>query len=107
MLAPLPRDGFDTAYVESPAGARGHPPDRVARRALLGATAVSRPKVEVRHEVESASSRSAGPERWWPTPDPATTGPEVWDAGHWSAAQAAALGRTRGRHLSVVLSRRT
>jgi hypothetical protein len=27
---------------------------------------------------------------------------EVWDASHWSAAQAAALGRGRGRHLQLV-----
>jgi transposase len=29
---------------------------------------------------------------------------EVWDATHWSSAQAAALGRTKGRHLALVLS---
>ncbi len=34
--------------------------------------------------------------------DPAATG-EVWDAGHFQAAQAAALGRSRGRHLALVL----
>ena len=28
---------------------------------------------------------------------------EVWDASHWSATQAAALKRTRGRHLSVMV----
>jgi len=28
---------------------------------------------------------------------------EVWDASHWSATQAAALSRTRGRHLSIVV----
>jgi hypothetical protein len=33
--------------------------------------------------------------------DPATG--EVWDPVHWEAAQQAALGRSRGRHLSVVV----
>ena len=27
----------------------------------------------------------------------------VWDASHWSATQAAALRRTQGRHLSIVV----
>jgi hypothetical protein len=30
-------------------------------------------------------------------------GMEVWDAGHFAEAQSAALSRSRGRHLSVVL----
>lgn len=61
-------------------------------------------KVEVRHEVDSSTIeiRWAGEVVGTHTvADPATG--EVWDAGHWEAAQQAALGRNRGRLLSVVL----
>ena len=43
LLGALPRRRFDTAYVEARPGPRGHSPDRVARRALLGATTLSGP----------------------------------------------------------------
>jgi transposase len=104
MLAPLPRRRFDTAYVESRRvhvavpqiewrGVHYSVPPR-----CLGQ------KVEVRQEVDSSTIEI----RWaaevvgiHTVADPATG--EVWDAGHWQAAQQAALGRSRGRHLSVVL----
>lgn len=61
-------------------------------------------KVEVRHEVDSSTIeiRWASEVVGTHTVGDATTG-EVWDAGHWEAAQQAALGRNRGRHPSVVL----
>ena len=61
-------------------------------------------KVEVRHEVDSSTIeiRWAGEVVGTHTVADPTTG-EVWDAGHWQAAQQAALSRSRGRHLSVVL----
>jgi transposase len=104
MLAALPRRRFDTAYVEARRvhvaipqiewrGVRYSVPPR-----CLGQ------KVEVRHEVESSTIEI----RWahevvarHSVADPMTE--EVWDAGHWQAAQQAALGRNRGRHLSVVI----
>jgi hypothetical protein len=104
MLAVLPRRRFDTAYVESRRvhvaipqiewrGVHYSVPPR-----CLGQ------KVEVRHEVDSSTIeiRWAGEVVGTHTvADPATG--EVWDATHWQAAQQAALGRSRGRHLSVVL----
>ena len=104
MLLPLPRRRFDTAYVEARRvhvaipqiewrGVHYSVPPR-----CLGQ------KVEVRHEVDSSTIevRWAGEVVGTHTvADPATG--EVWDAGHWQAAQQAALGRSRGRHLSVVL----
>lgn len=104
MLGPLPRRRFDTAYVEARRvhvaipqiewrGVRYSVPPR-----CLGQ------RVEVRHEVDSSSIEI----RWagevvahHGVADPMTS--EVWDAGHWQAAQQAALSRNRGRHLSVVL----
>jgi hypothetical protein len=61
-------------------------------------------KVEVRHEVDSSviEIRWAGEVVGTHTVGDPATG-EVWDARHWEAAQQAALGRSRGRHLSVVL----
>ena len=104
MLVPLPRRRFDTAYVE-------------ARRVHVAIPQIewrgvhySVPpkclgqKVEVRHEVDSSTIeiRWAGEVVGTHTVGDPTTG-EVWDAGHWQAAQQAALGRSRGRHLSIVL----
>jgi hypothetical protein len=61
-------------------------------------------KVDVRHEVDSSTIeiRWAGEVVAHHTVADPMTG-EVWDAGHWQAAQQAALGRSRGRHLSVVI----
>jgi hypothetical protein len=60
--------------------------------------------VEVRHEVDSSviEIRWAGEVVSTHTVADPMTG-EVWDAGHWQDAQQAALGRSRGRHLSVVI----
>ena len=104
MLVPLPRRRFDTAYVEARRvhvaipqiewrGVHYSVPPR-----CLGQ------KVEVRHEVDSSTIeiRWAGEVVGTHTVADPTTG-EVWDAGHWQAAQQAALSRSRGRHLSVVL----
>ena len=104
MLAPLPRRRFDTAYVEARRvhvaipqiewrGVHYSVPPR-----CLGQ------KVEVRHEVDSSTIeiRWAGEVVGTHTVGDPATG-EVWDATHWQAAQQAALGRSRGRHLSVVL----
>jgi transposase len=104
MLSPLPRRRFDTAYVEA---RRVHvaipqiewrgvhysvPPRCLGQR------------VEVRHEVDSSTIeiRWAGEVVGRHTVADPLTG-EVWDAGHWQAAQEAALASGRGRHLSVVV----
>ena len=65
-------------------------------------------KVEVRHEVDSSTIeiRWAGEVVGRHTVADPMTG-EVWDAGHWQAAQQAALGRSRGRHLVGRPPRRT
>ena len=89
MLAPLPRRRFDTAYVEARRvhvaipqiewrGVRYSVPPH-----CLGQ------KVEVRHEVDSSTIeiRWAGEVVGRHTVADPTTG-EVWDAGHWQAAQA-------------------
>jgi hypothetical protein len=61
-------------------------------------------RVEVRQEVGGSSI-----EIRWAAEHVAThaicdvEGSEVWDAGHFAQAQSAALSRSRGRHLSVVL----
>ena len=104
MLAPLPRRRFDTAYLETRRvhvaipqiewrGVRYSVPPQ-----CLGQ------KVEVRHEVDSSiiEIRWAGEVVGTHTVGDRTTG-EVWESSHWEAAQQAALGRSRGRHLSVVL----
>jgi hypothetical protein len=104
MLAPLPRRRFDTAYVEARRlhvaipqiewrGVHYSVPPR-----CLGQ------KVEVRHEVDTTTIeiRWAGEVVAHHTVADPMTG-EVWDATHWQAAQQAALSRSRGRHLSVVI----
>jgi transposase len=104
MLQALPRRRFDTAYVEARRvhvaipqiewrGVRYSVPPR-----CLGQ------RVEVRHEVESAAIeiRWAGEVVARHTVAEMAAG-EVWDAGHWQAAQQAALGRHRGRHLALML----
>ena len=104
LLGALPRQRFDTAYVEA---WRVHvaipqiewrsvrysvPPRCLGQR------------VEVRQEVEGSSI-----EIRWAGEVVAThavadiEGMEVWDALHFQEAQMAALSRSRGRHLSVVV----
>ncbi len=104
MLAPLPRRRFDTAYRET---RRVHV--AIPRIEWRGVQYSVPPqclgqKVEVRHEVDSSviEIRWAGEVVGTHTVGDPATG-EVWDARHWEAAQQAALGRSRGRHLSVVL----
>jgi hypothetical protein len=104
LLAALPRRRFDTAYVEARRvhvaipqiewrGVRYSVPPR-----CLGQ------RVEVRQEVEGSSI-----EIRWAAEVVAThaicdtEGMEVWDALHFQEAQTAALSRSRGRHLSIVV----
>jgi len=104
LLGALPRKRFDTAYVEARRvhvaipqiewrGVRYSVPPR-----CLGQ------RVEVRQEVEGSSI-----EIRWAAEVVAThaicdiEGMEVWDAAHFQEAQMAALSRSRGRHLSVVV----
>jgi transposase len=104
LLAALPRRRFDTAYVEARRvhvaipqiewrGVRYSVPPR-----CLGQ------RVEVRQEVEGSSI-----EIRWAGEHVAThaisdiEGMEVWDALHFQEAQSAALSRSRGRHLSIVV----
>jgi transposase len=103
LLGPLPRRPFDIAYVEPRRvhvaipqlewrGVRYSVPPR-----CLGQ------RVEVRQEVSSSVIEVAFAGEMVARhriPDEGST--EVWDASHWSAAQAAALGRGRGRHLQLV-----
>jgi transposase len=103
MLLPLPRRRFDTAYVES---RRVHV--AIPQIEWRGVPYSVPPqclgqKVEVRHEVDSSTIeiRWAGEVVGTHTVGDPATG-EVWDAGHFQAAQQVALGRSRGRHLSVV-----
>jgi hypothetical protein len=104
MLAPIPRRRFDTAYRET---RRVHV--AIPQIEWRGVPYSVPPqclgqKVEVRHEVDSSiiEIRWAGEAVGTHTVGDPATG-EVWDAGHWEAAQQAALGRSRGQHLSVVL----
>jgi transposase len=104
VLGALPRRRFDTAYVEARRvhvaipqiewrGVRYSVPPR-----CLGQ------RVEVRQEVEGSSI-----EIRWAGEHVAThaisdiEGMEVWDALHFQEAQSAALSRSRGRHLSIVV----
>lgn len=104
MLGALPRRRFDTAYVEARRVHVAIP--QIEWRGVhysVPPTCLGQ-KVEVRHEVDSSTIeiRWAGEVVGTHTVADPTTG-EVWDAGHWQAAQQAALSRSRGRHLSVVL----
>jgi transposase len=104
LLGALPRRRFDTAYVE-PRRVHVAVPQiewRGVRYSVPPACLGQR--VEVRQEVGEAAIevRWAG-ETVAMHRVPGDGALEVWDASHWSAAQAAALGRTRGRHLSVVV----
>jgi len=102
MLGALPGRRFETAYIEP---RRVHvaipqiewrgvhysvPPRCLGQR------------VEVRQEVEASTIeiRWAGEVVGRHT---VADGGEVWDDGHFEEAQLAALGRTRGRHLAVVI----
>jgi transposase len=104
LLAPLPRRRFDTAYVEARRvhvaipqiewrGVRYSVPPR-----CLGQ------RVEVRQEVDADVIEIRWAGELVGRHDVATVGtPEVWDAGHFDAAQSAALSPHRGHHLALVL----
>ena len=104
LLGVLPRRRFDTAYVE-PRRVHVAVPQiewRGVRYSVPPACLGQR--VEVRQEVGAAAIEV----RWagetvalHHVPGDETL--EVWDASHWSATQAAALRRTQGRHLSIVV----
>ena len=104
LLGALPRRRFDTAYVE-PRRVHVAVPQiewRGVRYSVPPACLGQR--VEVRQEVgESAIEVRWAGETVAVHRVPGDGALEVWDASHWSAAQAAALRRTRGRHLSVVV----
>ena len=104
MLVALPPRRFDTAYVETRRVHVAIP--QIEWRGVRYSVPVRclGQKVEVRQEVDASSIEI----RWagevvgtHSVASPRTA--EVWDAGHWQAAQQAALGRSRGRHLSVVV----
>ena len=103
FLQPLPRRRFDTAYVE-PRRVHVALPQvewRGVRYSVPPACLGQR--VEVRQEVDAdvVEVRWAGEVV---ATHRAATGDagEVWDAGHFAAAQAAALGRHRRPHLRLV-----
>ena len=105
LLGALPRRRFDTAYVE-PRRVHVAVPQiewRGVRYSVPPACLGQR--VEVRQEVgESVIEVRWAGETVARHRVPGDESLEVWDASHWSAAQAAALSRTRGRHLSIVVS---
>ncbi len=105
MLAPLPRRRFDTAYVEARRvhvaipqiewrGVRYSVPPRCLGQRVEVRCEVDADTIEVRWAGEVVARHTLA--------DPAVTG-EVWDAGHFQAAQQAALGRSRGRHLALIV----
>lgn len=103
LLAPLPRRRFDTAYVEARRVHVAVPQIEWRGVRYSVPPACLGQRVEVRQEVgaDTIEVRWAGVSvARHRIPADATT--EVWDASHWSAAQAAALGRSRGRHLQLV-----
>ena len=104
MLLPLPARRFDTAYVQT---RRVHV--AIPRIEWRGVQYSVPPQclgqaVEVRHEVDSSVLEIRWAGQVVATHRVADSGSgEVWDPGHWKAAQQAALGRTDRRHLSVVV----
>ena len=104
LLGALPRRRFDTAYVEARRVHVAVPQIEWRGVRYSVPPACLGQRVEVRQEVGSDAievlwaGQSVARHRI-----PATAEAEVWDAAHWSAAPAAALGRARGRHLSLVV----
>lgn len=101
LLAPLPRRRFDTAYVDA---RRVHVAIPQIEWRGVRYSVPPRCLGEVRHEVDSSilEVRWAGEVVATHTVADPLTG-EVGDASHWQAAQQAALARSRGRHLAIVL----
>jgi len=103
LLAPLPRRRFDTAYVEPRRVHVALP--MVEWRAVRYSVPPSclGQRVEVRHEVDEQRIEIRWAGELVASHRLADAGQdEVWDAGHFAAAQHAALGRHR-RHLTLVL----
>jgi transposase len=105
LLGPLPRRRFDTAYMETRRvhvaipqiewrGVHYSVPPRCLGQKVQVRQEVDASVIEIRWAGEVVGTHTVA--------DPMTA--EVWDPGHFQAAQQAALGRSRGRHLSVVVS---
>jgi transposase len=104
LLGPLPRRRFDTAYVEARRVHIAVPQIEWRGVRYSVPPACLGQRVEVRQEVGSDTIDVLWAGQSVVRHRIAADGTaEVWDASHWSAAQAAALGRTRGRHLSLVV----
>jgi len=104
LLGPLPRRRFDTAYVEARRVHIAVPQIEWRGVRYSVPPACLGQRVEVRQEVGSDTIDVLWAGQSLVRHRIAADGTaEVWDASHWSAAQAAALGRTRGRHLSLVV----
>jgi hypothetical protein len=104
LLGALPRRRFDTAYVEARRvhvaipqiewrGVRYSVPPRCLGQRVEVRQEVGGSSIEIRWAGEYVATHAISD----------TEGMEVWDAGHFAEAQSAALSRSRGRHLSVVL----
>lgn len=102
LLGPLPKNRYDTAYVETRRvhvavpqiewrSVRYSVPTRCLGQRVEVRQEVGTDLVEVRFGAETLARHRV----------PADGTTEVWDAGHYSAAQEAALGRHR--HLALVL----
>jgi transposase len=104
LLGALPRRRFDTAYVEARRvhvaipqiewrGVRYSVPPRCLGQRVEVRQEVGGSSIEIRWAGEVVATHAISD----------TEGMEVWDALHFQEAQTAALSRSRGRHLSVVL----
>jgi transposase len=104
LLGALPRKRFDTAYVEARRvhvaipqiewrGVRYSVPPRCLGQRVEVRQEVGGSSIEIRWAGEHVATHAISD----------TEGMEVWDALHFQEAQSAALSRSRGRHLSVVL----
>ena len=104
LLGALPRRRFDTAYVEARRvhvaipqiewrGVRYSVPPRCLGQRVEVRQEVGGSSIEIRWAAEHVATHAIS----------SVEGVEVWDAGHFAEAQSAALSRSRGRHLSVVL----
>jgi hypothetical protein len=102
MLGALPGRRFDTAYIEPRRvhvaipqiewrGVHYSVPPRCLGQRVEVRQEVEAPTIEIRWAGEVVGRHSVA------------DGGEVWDDGHFEEAQLAALGRTRGRHLAVVI----
>jgi len=104
LLGALPRTRFDTAYVEARRvhvaipqiewrGVRYSVPPRCLGQRVEVRQEVGGSSIEIRWAAERVATHAICD----------TEGTEVWDAVHFEEAQMAALSRSRGRHLSIVV----